>query len=751
MAYSIGELFATIGADTTEFDRALKNVGAQVDKTAKELDRFSSVTTRSFNNAGQAATRAGAGINSLRGPLTTLSQQALNANPALSQLSSSLGTFALGSAQMVAVLAGLAAVSTAWRALTADAREARKAQGEARQEFERWLEAQRKAELGPGLSNLAGLSAEQAKLRGLRGQLDTLSRMEGFAGSTAEAELVAALARQQAIVTEGEARLSRVLREQQEQQLRDRIEASDRATQAFKDAAEERIRAAKDEARALAEAMREWVDVHGLGGSGGRKFPEHLRISNIVARPEWRPLGMSEDTLPTWSLDHIEAAEEASRRAARAAEEQARALLEQVYAFEQVSRAAVNFAHALGTVDDQQARMLDSMVALGIAFGTGNVPGMIAGGLAFLGDIFGGGDFKERQRLKQEEAAEEIKRLAEEAQRAAEALAAYTRSLTEDLSVRGLRVAGQDDAAEIRALEIQHLNQLRDFEAEPGAFSTEEGLALYMDLFRVQQAEMEALLESQRQRAAEAGQRAAEEARLLEQERQAYKGTLDVRLLFAQGLSEEAEALQREIEQHLEYEDVLARFGEAMAELVRGVQAAEDAAREAAQAEIELAKQRAAVSAGQDLFSDIATLLNPDDPSTRWHQKWDRIIDEAVRLANAGGITQQQLMDIWNQAYADFEKLKSDLASGTTAAPPTYTGSPGAQMIQDAATASLGDQVVWKGVQTITEYSANRLVDINFSQLIVLRQIEANTRGGPNRALGASFYTDETASGGTAL
>lgn len=108
----------------------------------------------------QAVQRAGASINGLREPLTSLTRTLLGLNPAVAQFSSVLGAFAIGAAPMIAILAGVAALGLAWNKLTEDSRKAK-------EEFEKQLEVLRaiKREQDLGITGEAGDAVKGGRKR----------------------------------------------------------------------------------------------------------------------------------------------------------------------------------------------------------------------------------------------------------------------------------------------------------------------------------------------------------------------------------------------------------------------------------------------------------------------------------------------------------------------------------------------------------------------------------------------------------
>lgn len=105
---------------------------------------------------------------------------------------------------------------------------------------------------------------------------------------------------------------------------------------------------------------------------------------------------------------------DAAERERKAAEERFRNLQSTVYLIRDAADGAIDLARAFGLVDENTAKILDNLAQIGTsattligAIGTGNIPGIISGGLGVLGGIAGliSGDsqqFIERQRIQQD-------------------------------------------------------------------------------------------------------------------------------------------------------------------------------------------------------------------------------------------------------------------------------------------------------------------------------------------------------------
>lgn len=154
---SLGALTVKIGADLTDLNKGLTEAGRGVTNFSKQVSGSSS----NIQGLTRSSTSAASGITRLREPLTSVTRQLLQLNPAVSQVSSVLGSLAIGALPMVAVLAGVAALSFGWNRLTKDARENAKATEEAIKSLTALRDEQR-------LGSLKGTKAREAELAGIK-------------------------------------------------------------------------------------------------------------------------------------------------------------------------------------------------------------------------------------------------------------------------------------------------------------------------------------------------------------------------------------------------------------------------------------------------------------------------------------------------------------------------------------------------------------------------------------------------------
>lgn len=111
---------------TTDELKKLANGGKEAAETLKRLGPSAGPQLAAIapimQNTARTTVDATRGITQLRGAMTVLAAQAVGLPGPLGRIASSLGLMGLGSPVMVGVLAGIAAVGLAWRALTVDSR-----------------------------------------------------------------------------------------------------------------------------------------------------------------------------------------------------------------------------------------------------------------------------------------------------------------------------------------------------------------------------------------------------------------------------------------------------------------------------------------------------------------------------------------------------------------------------------------------------------------------------------------------------
>lgn len=172
------------------------------------------------------ARRSTGGLGRLNDSMVTVARQAAGAHPAVGRLVDVVGTFAIGTGAMVGVLAGLAAIAAAYRKITEDSREAKRAQEEAVEVIER-LEGRRRTEsFGPG-AEAAEATAELVRQQEQRArELEELDRRIDqalAAQDETQAQIAASLIQRRERTQEEYDRIAAVI-EEGEAEVRRRVE-----------------------------------------------------------------------------------------------------------------------------------------------------------------------------------------------------------------------------------------------------------------------------------------------------------------------------------------------------------------------------------------------------------------------------------------------------------------------------------------------------------------------------------------------
>lgn len=94
-------------------------------QTEREVAALMNQTATATEAVGTKSRLAGAPIARLNNSMVVLTRQAAGAHPVVGQLADAIGTFAIGTARMVPVLAGLAATAAAINLITRESREAK--------------------------------------------------------------------------------------------------------------------------------------------------------------------------------------------------------------------------------------------------------------------------------------------------------------------------------------------------------------------------------------------------------------------------------------------------------------------------------------------------------------------------------------------------------------------------------------------------------------------------------------------------
>jgi len=678
MAYSIGELLATIGADTKPLELGLQRANERITQFSRQFanagrlwlptEQVIAKTGAAFEMAGTASRGAGAGINSLRAPLAMLAQQALGVNPALSRLSSILGTLALGSAQMVGVLAGLAAVSVAYQALTRDSRAAAEAQKNATEALKAWSEQRRIAGLGP-----FGQQAEQlAEARKLEQSLAARAQSQMIGGEFFPANPVDIRAHQKQVEL-----VKRLEKEIWDARQRAAIEGDQEFVDLTRKIHEDRLKEAqrqndeiiKEIRRSVDDVVMEWMrasvrirDAAGRAQGGAIDMvsvrmgaPQRGYISPFAGgrlRGQ-NPFGLS-------GRDMEGAADMAARAASAAQQTQAVS-----QAFFQIAQSASPAARGLLEVLGGLQQLVSGAGPLAL----------IAAGISAITALSDAGVLpKTRGQKEFAKFQSGIKDIED-----AKAYAAYQangRSTPIETSLRA---------------QMDRLRALHD-EAE--------------ELERVTEAERERRLELSAQNR-EAERQFYENAVQMEREKRSAEEALRIRILYARGLDEEAEAL----EQAADLRAGVEQFGEAFGDLIQQFQGAIAAAKAMAAAEAALAGQRMRDAARGNFAMGLHALTNPDDPWLAWKRDWDPILDDALK----SGISTEEWMALNAQAEADLNNRKAVWFAKKNA--PADAGIGMGSLFSEP---NVTDTIL-RDVQGITTVQATRLTDVNVIALAELR------------------------------
>lgn len=154
---ALAALTVKIGADLSDLNRGLTDAQRNVQNFGAGVSRN---VTAPVQRMASAATGAGTSFKALREPLTSVTRQLLQLHPAAAQVTSVLGTLAIGTGPMIGILAGIAALALGWKALTKETRDNAKASKDAIEELTKLREKQK-------LGSLAGTSARAAERNGV--------------------------------------------------------------------------------------------------------------------------------------------------------------------------------------------------------------------------------------------------------------------------------------------------------------------------------------------------------------------------------------------------------------------------------------------------------------------------------------------------------------------------------------------------------------------------------------------------------
>lgn len=234
---NIGEMFVRLSATATDVKKG-------ADEAVRELGRVEAATLRMNRTMTLGSAQTSAAFNAMRGSMTSLAASALQTAPGVAQLGSVIGSLAFGSVVTVGVLAGLAAITVAWRKLTEDTREAKKATDDAIAALDKLAPKGTEASAILSQVQVARAALSQIELQGARiGALQKAQGKDPFITDVARAETAELLAKNAAAaralqtqIRNGEDEIRRIhaagwtrLAEEQAQAEQARKAAADRA------------------------------------------------------------------------------------------------------------------------------------------------------------------------------------------------------------------------------------------------------------------------------------------------------------------------------------------------------------------------------------------------------------------------------------------------------------------------------------------------------------------------------------------
>lgn len=126
----------------------------------------------SIKNIDEAGRSAGVGMHRLNNSLIVLARQATGTHPVVGQLVDVVGTFAIGTAAMVPILAGIAAIAAGIAAITRESREAKQELADARDRLREIGEERRIAAAGG--QTAVDVAAIERRIADLHRQIDEL-------------------------------------------------------------------------------------------------------------------------------------------------------------------------------------------------------------------------------------------------------------------------------------------------------------------------------------------------------------------------------------------------------------------------------------------------------------------------------------------------------------------------------------------------------------------------------------------------
>lgn len=450
----------------------------------------------SLKNVEEGARRAHGGVGRLNNALITMARRATGTNVVVSQLVDVIGTFAIGTARMVPILAGLAAIGFAWQRATRDAREAR-------EELERNLAVldrirERQDLEARGGETQVAVDAAREEARRVAAQLRTLVAVAGqgdrqrLGTLEARTRLTAELAELNERVRRGE----EDLREERDRQNNRDLEDLNRRAEA----ASRAVSASIDDQRLAAETERTLNAITTEAELAGQAEIERAALERIA-----RVFGFEIEAADRSAAEQRRIADESEAEKTRAAREGARqraqAEVEEQRRIRLVAQGASILGRAVGGGAGGFLTGAAGGALAGSAFGA---PGAVIGGIiGGIGSLLGASkDAKEAARLAREAAQEE-----------ARALAIRRRNIDDEIRIRGLALGGDSTGLQLAQLDARQRQELESRDLTPTQRETLEVL------HELERAALERNLDAERQIRIAEEQLAVLDDQLVEQQR----------------------------------------------------------------------------------------------------------------------------------------------------------------------------------------------------------------------------------------
>ena len=575
--------------------------------TARTDPKMFTELAGSLKNVDEAARSSGLGMGRLNDSMAMVMRQTLNLNPAAARMVDTLGTFAIGTAYMVPVMAGLAAIGLAWTKMTEESRKAREELERARKLL---ADIKREQDLGVTGETGVAVAAAQRRLEEILREVERL-RAAGPTGDTEAQRLVwqGRIKQLRDDYTEIEAEVKAGEKAIADAELRAKKEAWDRVLQ-LRDEIAASNKQAGDEALAALKSRLQAEQAALLASWNSRSSMETSERQAAAQRAK-----TAEGTVAGWfELDPEMLArwQEAQRliregfidvftltpQAKSDAEGVAWAYVDAIEEIKQ-ARAGLDMRGAIGSsVGSEIGGTAGTFISA--AF-TGGATAIVSAMIGALGHLFRGDDTAARQ----EAARREAEQRAQAAKDFREAVDNFAKA------VGGTPATIGEGAEKLLGINVEDAkSRQEEIRRKQAELEGVGGWDIFSAAYQRAIAEWQALeieYEKQAEILAIYNQRIAEVTA-------AYQGELEVRSLVARGMEEEAAKRRIEIDQAREYaEAVAAGWDEAtlaMLKLVQGEELAKylqdlaDAAEDLADAAAEAAKRVA--EATRALVEDLA-------------------------------------------------------------------------------------------------------------------------------------------------